>query len=136
MSPTLSQIGMRLKKLRAQRGLTQTALASQAGISREYVRKLEAGLSDPTVGLLDRIAKVLSVPVAAFTHPGRLWLCEHCGRALYLTATRAVPPHHLGVRLTDNPLQLMCANCGAIIALRSEPPGGTNVLPIRGVVVL
>jgi transcriptional regulator with XRE-family HTH domain len=31
--------------------------------SHEYVRKLETGKYDPTVGMLQRLAKALSVPV-------------------------------------------------------------------------
>ena len=65
MSPTPQQIGMRLKKARKKKGMSQTALATKAGISREYVRKLEAGRSDPTVGMLQRLAKALRVPVTA-----------------------------------------------------------------------
>ena len=34
-----------------------------AGITRQYVRQLEAGLSDPTVGTLQKLAKALGVPV-------------------------------------------------------------------------
>jgi XRE family transcriptional regulator, regulator of sulfur utilization len=66
MVPTPKQIGRTLKRLRMARGLTRYALAKQAGISREYVTKLEAGRSDPTVGMLGKLAKVLDVPVARF----------------------------------------------------------------------
>jgi transcriptional regulator with XRE-family HTH domain len=65
MSSTPKQIGMRLKKTRKKKGMSQTALAIAARISREYVRKLEAGRSDPTVGMLQRLAKSLGVPVTA-----------------------------------------------------------------------
>ena len=34
-----------------------------AGISREYVRQLEAGAYDPTLGALQKIAKALGVPL-------------------------------------------------------------------------
>jgi transcriptional regulator with XRE-family HTH domain len=34
-------------------------------VSRAYVFRLEAGGSDPTVGVLQRLAKALGVPVAA-----------------------------------------------------------------------
>jgi transcriptional regulator with XRE-family HTH domain len=63
MSPTPKQIGMRLKTARKKKGISQTALAAEAGISREYVRKLEAGGSNPTVGVLQRLAKALGVPL-------------------------------------------------------------------------
>jgi XRE family transcriptional regulator, regulator of sulfur utilization len=56
---------MKLKQVRETKGLTQTALAKKAGVSRAYVFRLEAGGADPTVGLLQRLAKALSVPVTA-----------------------------------------------------------------------
>ena len=60
---TPKQMGRRLQKLREERDLSRQELAERAHISREYVRKLEAGLQDPTVGILQRLAKALSVPV-------------------------------------------------------------------------
>jgi transcriptional regulator with XRE-family HTH domain len=54
---------MKLKKLRKARGLSRYELAKRARISRVYVAKLEAGQSDPTVGMLQRLARVLDVPV-------------------------------------------------------------------------
>ena len=63
MSPTPKQMGRRLQKLRTQRKMSRAELAESAGISRQYIRQLEAGLSDPTVGTLQKIAKALGVPV-------------------------------------------------------------------------
>jgi transcriptional regulator with XRE-family HTH domain len=63
MAPTPRQIGMKLKRIRTSKGLSQYALAQEAGVSREYIRKLETGESDPTVGMLQRLAKALGVPV-------------------------------------------------------------------------
>ena len=56
---------MRLKKLRTTKGLSRYALAKRAQISAAYVTKLEAGRSDPTVGMLIRLAKALGVDVTA-----------------------------------------------------------------------
>jgi transcriptional regulator with XRE-family HTH domain len=64
MAPTPRQIGMKLKVLREQKGLSQAVLAKKAKITREYVNRLEAGRYDPTVGVLQRLAKALGVPVA------------------------------------------------------------------------
>ena len=60
---TLKQMGRRLQALREARDLSRHQLAEKARISREYVRKLEAGLQDPTVGTLTRLAKALGVPI-------------------------------------------------------------------------
>jgi XRE family transcriptional regulator, regulator of sulfur utilization len=54
---------MKLKRLRTAKGLSRYALAKKARISDVYVAKLEAGRSDPTVGMLTRLAKALGVPV-------------------------------------------------------------------------
>jgi len=63
MTPTPRQIGMKLKKLRTAKNLSRYELAKRAKISRVYVTKLETGRSDPTVGMLQRLAKALGVPV-------------------------------------------------------------------------
>ena len=44
--------------------MSRQGLAEKAGLSREYIRLLEAGLYDPTVGTLQKIAKALGVPLA------------------------------------------------------------------------
>jgi transcriptional regulator with XRE-family HTH domain len=54
---------MKLKRLRQARKLTRYALAKAAGISQVYVRKLEEGRSDPTVGMLTKLSKALRVRV-------------------------------------------------------------------------
>jgi len=65
MQLTPRQIGMKLKRFRRAKKLSKYALAKQAGISAAYVAKLEGGRSDPTVGMLQRLAKALGVPVTA-----------------------------------------------------------------------
>ena len=42
--------------MRLERAISRDALAKKAGTSRECVRKLEAGVSDLTVGTLHRLA--------------------------------------------------------------------------------
>ena len=64
MTTTPKRLGMRLKKLRTARGMSQDALAKKANITREYVNKLEAGRYDPTVSVVQRLAKALKVSVA------------------------------------------------------------------------
>jgi len=64
VTTTPKRLGMRLKKLRTARGMSQDALAKKANITREYVNKLEAGRYDPTVSVVQRLAKALKVSVA------------------------------------------------------------------------
>jgi transcriptional regulator with XRE-family HTH domain len=44
-------MGKTLKKLRTAKKLSQAALAKRAGLSREYVNKIEAGRYDPPLSL-------------------------------------------------------------------------------------
>jgi transcriptional regulator with XRE-family HTH domain len=57
-------MGRRLQALREARDLSRQQLAERAGLSREYVRRLEAGEYDPTVGMLQKLAKALKVTLA------------------------------------------------------------------------
>ena len=52
---------MNLQRLRGVRGWSQGELAERAGISREYVSRIEGGHQDPTIGTLEKIAKALKV---------------------------------------------------------------------------
>jgi transcriptional regulator with XRE-family HTH domain len=54
---------MRLKALRAKRGLTQKALAERAGISHGYLARLETARHDPSLTILEKLAKALHVDV-------------------------------------------------------------------------
>ena len=45
--------------------MSQQALAAKAEISRGYLARLEAAEQDPTLGVLECLAKVLGVPVTA-----------------------------------------------------------------------
>ena len=55
---------MRLKRMRQAKHLSRYALAKRAAVSLTYIIKLEEGRSDPTVGMLQKIAKALGVPLA------------------------------------------------------------------------
>lgn len=62
MTP-IKRTAVRLKQLRTEREMSQRELAAKAGISREYLSRLEAARQDPTLGTLERLAKALKVPV-------------------------------------------------------------------------
>lgn len=57
----MSRVPTNLQRLRDKRGVSQQELADKAGLSREYISRIEAGRQDPTVGTLERIAKALKV---------------------------------------------------------------------------
>ncbi len=52
-----------LKRARIERGLTQTQLAREAGISRQALGAIEAGLYQPSVGVALKLSRVLGVSV-------------------------------------------------------------------------
>lgn len=54
---------MKLKTLRADRGLSQEALAKKTGLARAYIARLEIGRHDPSLSTLVKIAKALKVTV-------------------------------------------------------------------------
>ena len=53
-----------VRKLRVRRGLSQEALAVDAGVDRSYVGRIERGIENPTAETLERLARALDVPVA------------------------------------------------------------------------
>jgi len=60
---TTKKFTMRLKRLRAERKMSQAGLAEKSGVSREYIARLELGQQDPTLGTLTKLAKALKVKV-------------------------------------------------------------------------
>ena len=59
-------IGQKLRALRLDRGLSQSALASMAGVSFQQLQKYESGANRISAGRLARVAAALHVPVTAF----------------------------------------------------------------------
>jgi transcriptional regulator with XRE-family HTH domain len=55
---------MRLKQLRNQTGWSQATLARKLGVTREYLARLEAGLHDPPLSTVERLAKILNVRIS------------------------------------------------------------------------
>lgn len=53
--------GRQIKKLRQRQGLSQEALAYEAGIHRTYIGSIERGERNPSLNNIYRIAKVLKV---------------------------------------------------------------------------
>ena len=62
---TQSRLAARLRRLRADRGLTLDALAERAGVSRAMISLIERGESSPTAAVLDRLAAGLGVSIAS-----------------------------------------------------------------------
>lgn len=59
-------VAWNLRRIRVKCGIAQEQLAYDAGVDRSYVGGLERQTENPTIDLLDRLAKTLSVPLAEF----------------------------------------------------------------------
>jgi XRE family transcriptional regulator, aerobic/anaerobic benzoate catabolism transcriptional regulator len=89
-NPFLIDLGIRLKRLRAQRGLTRKALAKEAEVSERYLANLEYGVGNASVLVLTQIAQALQTSLAEllgdFTTATPEWLMlraelERCDEA-------------------------------------------------------
>lgn len=62
-------VARNIRLIRVAKGLSQEALAHEAGIDRSYMSRLERGLENPTVALLDKLAKALEAQIVALFAP-------------------------------------------------------------------
>jgi transcriptional regulator with XRE-family HTH domain len=56
-------VARNIRRLRVANGLSQEVLAVDAGIDRTYVSRLERGLENPTVAVLEKVAQALSANI-------------------------------------------------------------------------
>jgi transcriptional regulator with XRE-family HTH domain len=63
ITAALAEVGPRLKRARAQRGVTLTELAAVTGISKSTLSRLEAGQRRPSLELLLPIAQAHQIPL-------------------------------------------------------------------------
>jgi len=62
----MDNVGLRLKRLRQSRGLSQRKLAQAAGVSNATVSLIEHDRTDPSMGLMRKILDTLGVSFAEF----------------------------------------------------------------------
>jgi len=61
-----------LRRLRVAHGVSQKRLAAHAAIARGYLARIERGLENPTLEMLERLAAALVIPMSEFfVVPGR-----------------------------------------------------------------
>ncbi|HBY43049.1 helix-turn-helix transcriptional regulator [Brevundimonas sp. 3P9-tot-E] len=54
-------VGANIRRLRKERGLSQEALAGEAGLAMRHLGRIERGEGNPTVAILGKLAEVLGV---------------------------------------------------------------------------
>jgi transcriptional regulator with XRE-family HTH domain len=69
-------LGRNVRAHRQRLGLTQEALAFDAGMKRSYLVELEAGKRNPSVRAVERLSKALGVRPAQLLEDGTLDACQ------------------------------------------------------------
>jgi transcriptional regulator with XRE-family HTH domain len=64
--PRDPRIGLRIRTLRLERGLSQAELGEKLGVSFQQIQKYEKGVNRVSAGRLHRVAESLGVPVTFF----------------------------------------------------------------------
>jgi len=65
------RLGLNLNKLREEQGFSQESFADHCGLHRTYISGIERGVRNPTVIILDKIAKGLKVPAGQLLDEAR-----------------------------------------------------------------
>ena len=60
----LTQLGMRIRYLRKQKGMSQLNLSLEAEVNKNYISDLERGSRNPSILLLEKICKALDIDLA------------------------------------------------------------------------
>ena len=61
---TLTQLGMRIRYLRKQLGMSQLDLSLEAGVNKNYISDLERGQRNPSLLVLEKIAIALQIDLS------------------------------------------------------------------------
>jgi transcriptional regulator with XRE-family HTH domain len=59
-----ARLGQNLKKLREAKGWSQEAFAHEADIHRTYISDIERGARNPTILIVEKLAKPFGVPAS------------------------------------------------------------------------
>ena len=69
----LAELGDRVRKARAQRGMTRKILARDSGVSERYLAQLENGQGNISIVLLRQVARAMNVDIADLVREGKAW---------------------------------------------------------------
>lgn len=63
------RVGLNVRSFREELGFSQEALAFECGLHRTYISGVERGVRNPTVTVLEKIAKPLKIPSSRLLEP-------------------------------------------------------------------
>jgi len=63
------QLGRNVKKLRLEKGWSQEDLAFESGLHRTYISGIERGARNPTIVVVEKMAKTLGVTSSEILKP-------------------------------------------------------------------
>src|SRR5579872_7591438 len=66
----LRQLGERVRRARARRGMTRKILARDSGVSERYLAQLESGQGNISIVLLRQVAQAMGLPLDAIVREG------------------------------------------------------------------
>lgn len=90
MKYLISDIGENIKRIRKQKGMTQTKLADLAEMKQQQLYQYEKGIREPRIETLVRIANALNVElseIANISNSGTMLLLETCRQYAKETGT-------------------------------------------------
>ncbi len=64
--PSKTELGRRLKRTRAEKDMTLKDVESRSGVSATHISQIERGMTSPTVGALQKLARALEREVVYF----------------------------------------------------------------------
>ncbi|HLT90901.1 MAG TPA: cupin domain-containing protein [Woeseiaceae bacterium] len=105
----MDTLGTEIRRLRSRQGLSQRQLALLAGVSNATVSLIEAGRTDPSLGMLKRILDALGVSFAEFFSSRRSGEDKFFYSRDELTEIGSGPISYrqVGGNLVDSKLQLL-----------------------------
>jgi len=69
MDPRL-RLGLNVQRLRRAKGWSQEELADRSGLHRTYISGIERGIRNPTLTILDKLARALGADIGTIADAG------------------------------------------------------------------
>jgi len=69
-------IGVVVRELRDQAGVSQERLSADCGFDRTYISRVERGIINPTVSRLWKIADAVEIPLSQLVKRMELWIAD------------------------------------------------------------